>query len=232
MKLRKRLYLLAVSLFVVVLLITSVELLSFRTSFYDKMYRKLEVANTIGISDVDLHRATEVLLDYTKGKTDTLDLEVEVDGRIVEMFNQREKDHMVDVQALMKAVLMIRNIATVFVAAMLVISLGMGDYLDFLLNKEILGNVLFGALFILAALGIFILVDFDSFWTLFHKVLFRNDLWLLNPATDRLIMMVPLEFFTALVYRILASFVFIFMILGGVYALLTWKVNYDTRRLV
>lgn len=232
MKLRKRLYLLAVSLFVVVLLITSVELLSFRTSFYDKMYRKLEVANTIGISDVDLHRATEVLLDYTKGKTDTLDLEVEVDGRIVEMFNQREKDHMVDVQALMKAVLMIRNIATVFVAAMLVISLGMGDYLDFLLNKEILGNVLFGALFILAALGIFILVDFDSFWTLFHKVLFRNDLWLLNPATDRLIMMVPLEFFTALVYRILASFVFIFMILGGAYALLTWKVNYDTRRLV
>lgn len=232
MKLRKRLYLLAVSLFVVVLLITSVELLSFRTSFYDKMYRKLEVANTIGISDVDLYRATEVLLDYTKGKTDTLDLEVEVDGRIVEMFNQREKDHMVDVQVLMKAVLMIRNIATVFVAAMLVISLGMGDYLDFLLNKEILGKVLFGALFILAALGIFILVDFDSFWTLFHKVLFRNDLWLLNPATDRLIMMVPLEFFTALVYRILASFVFIFMILGGVYALLTWKVNYDTRRLV
>lgn len=232
MKLRKRLYLLAVSLFVVVLLITSVELLSFRTSFYDKMYRKLEVANTIGISDIDLHRATEVLLDYTKGKTDTLDFEVEVDGRIVEMFNQREKDHMVDVQVLMKAVLMIRNIATVFVAAMLVISLGMGDYLDFLLNKEILGKVLFGALFILAALGIFILVDFDSFWTLFHKVLFRNDLWLLNPATDRLIMMVPLEFFTALVYRILASFVFIFMILGGAYALLTWKVNYDTRRLV
>lgn len=229
---KRGLYTLAVSLFVIVLMITSVEVLGFRMNFYEKMYSKLEVSETIGITEEELMEATTVLLDYTKGKRDTLDFEVVIDGKPVQMFNQREKDHMIDVQLLMKSALMFRNVSFVFVAIMLVVSLGMGDYLDFLLNKEILGRVLFSAIFLMAALGIFVLVDFDSFWTVFHKILFRNDLWLLNPATDRLIMMVPIEFFTALVYQILGAFVFIFLLLGGSYFLLSWKVNYDTRRLV
>lgn len=229
---KRGLYVLAVSLFVLVLMITSIEILGFRIGFYEKMYSKLGVSETIGISDEELMEATHILLDYTKGKTDSLDYEVMINGRPTQMFNKREKDHMVDVQVLMKTVLAIRNISFVFVAAMLMVSLGMGDYLDFLLNKEVLGKVLFGALFIITALGIFILLDFDSFWTMFHKILFRNDLWLLDPRTDRLIMMVPIEFFTALVYRILAAFVFIFSLLGGSYFLLSWKVKHDTRRLV
>lgn len=228
----RRLYMLAVTLFVFVLLITSVEILSFRMSFYEKMFDRLEVAQTIGITDEELMGATQVLLDYTRGRTNSLDFEVMIKGQPEQMFNQRERDHMVDVQVLMKTVLAFRNISTLFVAIMLVVSLGMGDYLDFLLNKEILGKVLFGFVFAMSALGIFILADFDSFWLLFHRILFRNDLWLLNPATDRLIMMVPLEFFMALVYRILAAFIFIFALLGGSYYMLSWKVRYDTRRLV
>lgn len=228
----KKLYYLAVTLFVMVLIITGLEFLSFRMPFYSKMYGKLEVAETIGISDQELMDATQVLLDYTRGRSDSLDIEVSVNGKTVQMFNQREKDHMIDVQVLMKTVLAFRNISFVFVAIMAVISLGTGDYLDFLLNKEILGKVLMGFAFVLSALAIFIIIDFDSFWILFHKVLFRNDLWLLNPMTDRLIMMVPLEFFMALVYRILFMIVLIFSILTGVYYLLKWKVNYDTRRLV
>lgn len=43
------------------------------------------------------------------------------------------------------------------------------------------------------------LINFETMWHLFHKIFFRNDLWLLDPSTDKLIMLVPLEFFIKLV---------------------------------
>ena len=37
--------------------------------------------------------------------------------------------------------------------------------------------------------------DFDSLFVLFHRLAFTNNLWLLNPATDLLIRLMPLSFF-------------------------------------
>lgn len=58
----------------------------------------------------------------------------------------------------------------------------------------------------LMCLGVFLmclviscLFNFEVIWHLFHRIFFRNDLWLLNPLEDRLIMLVPLEFFIKLV---------------------------------
>lgn len=42
-------------------------------------------------------------------------------------------------------------------------------------------------------------VDFSSWWTGFHRISFSNDLWLLDPSTEWLIKMFPLEFFFAIV---------------------------------
>ena len=49
-------------------------------------------------------------------------------------------------------------------------------------------------------------VDFDAFWTTFHKLAFRNDLWLLNPATDLMINLFPAQFFSSMVFRIVGMF--------------------------
>ena len=49
-------------------------------------------------------------------------------------------------------------------------------------------------------------VDFDAFWTAFHHVAFRNDLWLLNPSTDLMINLFPAAFFSKLVFRIVMMF--------------------------
>ena len=62
------------------------------------------------------------------------------------------------------------------------------------------------------------LIDFNTFWTNFHLIFFRNDLWLLNPNTDRLILMVPLNFFITLVTRIIiVSVVGLSAMIGLVY---------------
>ena len=63
----------------------------------------------------------------------------------------------------------------------------------------IVGSLMLGVAF-------FAYVDFTRFWTLFHHIFFRNDLWLLNPSTDILIMMVPEGFFYDLVFRIVTYF--------------------------
>ena len=56
------------------------------------------------------------------------------------------------------------------------------------------------------ALAFYAFLDFNEFWTMFHHIFFRNDLWLLDPNTDILIMMVPETFFFHLVFRILGGF--------------------------
>ena len=40
-------------------------------------------------------------------------------------------------------------------------------------------------------------IDFDSLFVLFHKLAFTNDLWLLDPRTDLLIRLMPIEFFVS-----------------------------------
>jgi len=48
-----------------------------------------------------------------------------------------------------------------------------------------------GLLLVLAAAT---LLSFDRLWTRFHLVAFSNDLWMLDPARDRLIQLFPPEF--------------------------------------
>ena len=43
---------------------------------------------------------------------------------------------------------------------------------------------------------------FDSAWVSFHEALFSNDLWRLNPDTDRLIQIYPPEFWQNIVFFI------------------------------
>jgi D-alanyl-D-alanine carboxypeptidase len=55
--------------------------------------------------------------------------------------------------------------------------------------------------------------DFDHYWRIFHTIFFTNDLWLLDPSTDMLINIVPLEFFIALVERCALLFIGFILIL-------------------
>lgn len=202
---RKSLYFIAVTCFILNLFITAIFTLSFNSRYYDKMYSKLSVAETIGISDSDLHEATTGLLDYIKGDRIDLNIKVYIDGESVEMFNQKEKDHMVDVKNLYHSVYKFRAISTIFVAIMILLSMGVGDYVNFKLNRNILQASIIFLLLVVAFVGSYAVLDFESFWIDFHKLVFTNDLWLLNPNVDRLIMMVPYEFFLGLVMQIVLA---------------------------
>jgi integral membrane protein (TIGR01906 family) len=200
---------------IVALLIVSIEMFALNTAFFDSEYEKLGTAQSIGMSGGDLKTVTKNLLDYTSGTRENLDMQAEINGQQREVFiDTTEKDHMVDVRALYLAA---KDVRTAFLAGAAVLFI-----LAFILSgKKALGRICRsflwvsgGFVIIVAALGIYAAADFTSFWITFHHVFFRNNLWLLDPSKSILIQMVPEQFFSDLVTRIIIRFVSIFATLN------------------
>ena len=53
----------------------------------------------------------------------------------------------------------------------------------------------FGSLFLIGILFIAVLINFNLVFTTFHFISFANDLWMLDPRTDYLLIMFPQRFF-------------------------------------
>ncbi len=198
----------------------TVDACCFRRSFYETEYAKLDTAREMGMTHEDLMEATDTLLDYLKDHRDDLDLQTTVRGQRVEMFDMREKAHMVDVKAMYRTAMVAARIAAIAAAALaLLLIFGAKRHRRTALNGVLWGFGIFGVL--LGAASVYAAIDFNSFWRSFHELLFDNDLWLLY-EDERLIQMVPEQFFSDLVTRIVAVFAGIAAILTGG-NLLLWK---------
>ena len=186
------------------LLLLSINVNAFDKDFYQTQYQKLGVAQTVGMREEDLMTATDALLSYCRLEREDINLQLEVDGSVQEVFTEREKAHMVDVRNLAK---LSRDLCGGFLLAFvgcMAIVLIFGK----LRFRAVLKNTMYGGLIglgIIAVLGAVAAVNFSWFWTTFHELLFTNDLWLLSTA-DVMVNMVPEPFFFALVMRILWMF--------------------------
>jgi integral membrane protein (TIGR01906 family) len=193
-------------LIILVLLLTSIDIFSLDRAFFKSQYRKLDVAHEIGVSEADLMKSTDVLLDYLKDKRDDIDVIVTIDNVQRPMFNQREIDHMVDVKVLYRNAMQFRNLCLIIDIAIAILLLAMYRSKAIRLISRGIRNASIVCGVILAFLSVYALVDFYGFWTQFHQLFFRNDLWLLDPNTDNLILMVPGPFFFTLLFRIVGAF--------------------------
>ena len=191
-------------------IITVIDFCCFDKKFYHNEYAKLHTAKDIGVSDKSLDIMTDTLLDYLKDDINSLDLKLEVNNIKREIFDTREKLHMVDVKDLYQKAIAVRNISLVFALCSLVVLI-FNNKFSYLKQGYIKALSFFG--FIFAFIGLFCLIDFNSFWTNFHKIFFtKNDYWLLDPRTELLIQMVPSQFFFDLCIRIIAIIVFMLIL--------------------
>ena len=199
----KRLLALSISFFTLLaLLLSSIHMVIFNPSYFEKKFTQNNTSEVVGVSESDLYQANQILFEYVVDKRDNMDFNIVVNGFEESYFNQREKDHMVDVKALYVNSVTVRNSAysVAFFSFMLL----------FFVYKTKSFNVyrrgLYEALTLMgsfiAAIAFYAMIDFDAFWTSFHQVFFTNDLWLLNPFTDRMIMMYTLDFFYGMVFNI------------------------------
>lgn len=109
-------------------------------------------------------------------------------------FNGRERLHLADIRALFRlfdraGLLLIPALA---LAALL---LRRPDFKGFWIGCGL-------ALALLAALAAYIALDFEGAFIALHRLLFTNELWLLNPRTDLLICLMPERMFVYLAKRL------------------------------
>ncbi len=186
---------------ILLFLYASVFFIGFNEDFYEREYEKNGVYDIVGIEKTELSAVTKHMLDYLKGKTPDLHISAFYRGETRQFFNEKEIFHMNDVLKLFNTGKLLKNISLVFVLCFSVFVFASGKKMLTIALKTVCVTFV-SLLAISAILAAIICIDFDSAFTAFHKLFFSNDMWLLDPATDMLINIVPLEFFIDIAVRI------------------------------
>lgn len=192
-----------VALVPLMLLLTDVQMVAYNRDYYSKEYDKYGIPDSINMSKDNLMESTEKLLLYLDNKRDDLDFKASFNYGEEEFFSYRDKLHMIDVKELFVGGHIFRNISFAYVAL----------YILLLLRKKPFNNQLRklarqGIMVSIAGIApvimliILMKIDFYKYFTVFHEIFFTNDLWLLDPATDRLINIFPQDFFTDMAFSI------------------------------
>lgn len=199
--------------------------LAFSAKYYLSQFTQLSVHETIGIDLVALEEVTKALIGHIDDGSGDINLEVLVNGEKMVYFNEKEQHHLHDIQILVKGArrfLILSNLIMVILFIILYVMDGRNKqhYMESLTKAfQVAVYSAFGMLLFLTALYF---IDFDWAFRRFHEIFCTNDLWLLDPRTDRLIQLMPLQFFInftkdwlSRVAIVLISYVLIGFILPG-----------------
>jgi integral membrane protein (TIGR01906 family) len=171
-----------------------------------RVYRyAIDEFNAVAVSGIpreDLIRAGAEIRAYFNNGEDTLAIEVMEDGREVSLFSARETAHMKDVKDRFRWVARANEFSLMYVLTYIVaVVLWAREVSQRALAVQVAGGSVL-CLVALGAIGAVGLAGFDSAWEDFHRLIFSNDFWLLNPATDHLIQMFPPDFWESIVFLV------------------------------
>jgi integral membrane protein (TIGR01906 family) len=161
-----------------------------QTSQFDKY----GASERTGVSSEELSSVASHWSSYLLLQRDDIDIKVTIDGREQQLFNEREIHHMVDVRDLFARFYTVGLLAGGYALVYVVGGRALWGRRHWrgVGSKLALGG---GAtLAVCGTIALLSMANFSEFWTRIHLVSFDNDLWLLDPSRDRLIMMVPQGF--------------------------------------
>lgn len=185
---------------IIVELSVSIKFVATNEPFYDQAFEQLDSRTRVGLNETDFESVKQQLIDYVALKTKTFSVMVEIDGKKQDFFNDKERSHMEDVRGLFVLNSRIMAWACIFIIS----AYGAGKKLLGYRRLLIDGLIVSGPLMLafIAVIGLLATQDFNSIFVKFHELFFTNDLWLLDPATDRMIVLLQEEFFSFLALRI------------------------------
>lgn len=169
---------------------TATDSVSGNEAYYHRQMIENKIPAETGKSLKELDRISTALRVYLK----------QGDPRVLTPhFNENEVDHMADVYALFH---LMRRLCVV---AAIVATTGFFALAKKFGVKEGLRSIGRAALALVATfliLGGGIAMNFTETWYTFHTLFFSNKLWLMDPATDLIIKMLPEAFFFGMVKQI------------------------------
>lgn len=193
---------------------------AFDAEYYVDAFKALNVKDTIGISESALTRVTYALVDYIDDGSGDITLVENVKGSDVTFYNEKEQHHLEDIRLLAitaRAFHLYANLTLAIMAVLLILLTTKETPRERLLLffKSFRSAALF-SVSALSGLGALYFIDFDWAFRRFHEIFFTNDLWLLDPRTDRLIQLMPLDFFIQFTARWLITTLIINLFFIGI----------------
>lgn len=178
--------------------------LIFNKEFYFKEHEKTRANERLDNSTLTI--MTNEIIGYMEGK-----------GAMGPLFTEREKLHMADVRTLI-----VQGFTIYYGMLLLLIILFVVLFLRgyFLTDVK---RIFFwtGSVIVLFSILSFLLAGvFDRAFIIFHKVFFTNDLWIMDPAVDKMARFLPQQFFVDIVTRVYLESLFIAFLLIAIAAIL------------
>jgi integral membrane protein (TIGR01906 family) len=190
----------------------------------ERVYRyaidEYDAVATTGIEREELLRASAEIRDYFNNDQETLAIRVHEDGREVSLFNARETAHMEDVKDRFQAVNRAQEFSVVYALGYVAVVVLWAREVSLrgLALQAAAGAAI--CVVAIAAIGVFGAAGFDSAWEDFHRLMFSNDFWLLNPSRDHLIQIFPPAFWENIVFFIgtlIAAQAVLIVLAAGIY---------------
>jgi integral membrane protein (TIGR01906 family) len=180
---------------------------------YTYGFDKFEVSVTTGLDQEELSLVARELIHYFNSDQEFIKIYAVKDGEPFPIFNEREVVHLKDVKGIFRLVYNLLLGTGLYVCLYFGLNLFWWQERRSLARGLVWGSCI--TLGLMAITGVMVAVDFEWFFRQFHLISFANDFWMLNPATDYLIMLFPQEFwFEAAIYCAVAAAVGA-LILGG-----------------
>ena len=205
-------------LWVPLILTVSFEIITFSDWIYEFNWDRNNISYRSNLTNNELDQVSDQIKDYFKNDDEKITINIER-NKSINLFNQREIDHMVDVKNLIKFTLLFERISLVIIFFTLIISSytnGLREIQRVLIQIIYKSFIIWSGIILLIISGM--VINFNYTFTLFHKIFFRNDLWILDPRNDYLLILFPERFFLEICIIILLLFTLINFLLLSV----TW----------
>lgn len=191
---------------------------------YRNGFARYDAAARSGIADADLLAVGADLRRYFNTRTEPLAVRAPIYGVPQDVFNPREIAHMRDVKRLVRGVYWVALGAGLWTLATLTAGWARAGRSSLATAARL---ALWGGALTLAAVTAFALAAAFAFpwlFLLFHRLSFSNDLWLLNPRTDYLLILFPAPFWFDAAMRVaLTSLLGALLLLSAGAATLAWR---------
>jgi integral membrane protein (TIGR01906 family) len=159
---------------------------------YNYGFEKYGVSRTTGLAEVELENVAAELISYFNSGEENIRLTAIKDGKPFELFNEREVIHLRDVKGLIWLGYRLLVGTLLYILSYTAVRLFWRRE-----RRQLALSVVYGSgvtLALVLVLGLGALLDFDRFFLQFHLISFANDLWMLDPTRDYLIMLFPSGF--------------------------------------
>ena len=182
---------LAVPAFLLLLVAGSVAWAINDPGLYRNGFERYGISQRTGITDADLDRIGGELRTYFNTGIEPLDVRAPIYGVEQQVFNDREIAHMYDVKRLVRGTywVAIGGAAWIVVVAATGFASQRRNYIPTAARAAVwAGSV---TVVSLLGFGLAAVTGFGQLFLLFHRLSFANDLWILDPRTDYLLIMFP-----------------------------------------